>query len=184
MLIRILTAIVAILVLIPILVFSDTWLFPIAVGFFLFLAVFEIAGCVGMRKLLRFSIPTLTFTAIVSVFSGLYYKNVLHLEVLLPIIFAVGYIYLFYMFAVTMFSCGSIKFSKTAELVVMTIYAIIGFISVLALRGIGPDIAVDAQGYEAIVEKTGNMHISLFSLAHGQRIRVRTLLVFCLASTS
>ena len=155
MLIRILTAIVAILVLIPILVFSDTWLFPIAVGFFLFLAVFEIAGCVGMRKLLRFSIPTLTFTAIVSVFSGLYYKNVLHLEVLLPIIFAVGYIYLFYMFAVTMFSCGSIKFSKTAELVVMTIYAIIGFISVLALRGIGPEIAVDAQGYEAIVEKTG-----------------------------
>ena len=140
MLKRTITAIIAaIFILIPILVLSDTWVFPCAVGIFSLIAIYEVAGCVGMKKIFRFSIPTYIFTALIAVFSALYYKHLLVVEVLLPIMFALGCAYLFYMFAVTMFSCGTHKFSKTAELICMTLYVIIGFISVMMLRDIGPN---------------------------------------------
>ena len=140
MLKRTITAIIAaIFILIPILVLSDTWIFPCAVGIFSLIAIYEVAGCVGMKKIFRFSIPTYIFTALIAVFSALYYKHLLAVEVLLPIMFALGCAYLFYMFAITMFSCGAHKFSKTAELICMTLYVIIGFISVMMLRDIGPN---------------------------------------------
>ena len=140
MLKRTITAIIAaVFILIPILVLSDTWVFPCAVGIFSLIAIYEVAGCVGMKKIFRFSIPTYIFTALIAVFSALYYKHLLAVEVLLPIMFALGCVYLFYMFAITMFSCGTHKFSKTAELICMTLYVIIGFISVMMLRDIGPN---------------------------------------------
>lgn len=143
MLKRTITAIIAaIFILIPILVLSDTWIFPCAVGIFSLIAIYEVAGCVGMKKIFRFSIPTYIFTALIAIFSALYYKNILAVQVLLPILFALGYVYLFYMFAITMFSCGTHKFSKTAELICMTLYVIVGFLSILMLRDIGPEFFV------------------------------------------
>lgn len=144
MLKRIITAIVAILVLIPILVFSDTWIFPIAVTIVGLIAIYEIAGCVGIRKNLRLSIPTYIFTAVVTVLSSLYYMDIMEKETLLPILLTIGYIYLFYIFAITMFSCGTLKFSKSAELVGITLYVLIGFVSILMLRGLGSNIIVGA----------------------------------------
>ncbi len=136
MLKRIITALIAILVLIPILVFSDTWVFPIAVTVVCLIAMYEIAGCVGVKKTLRLSVPTYIFTAFITIFSALYYMDIMEKATLLPILFAIGYIYLFYIFAVTMFSCGKLAFGKSAELVGMTLYVLIGFISILMLRGI------------------------------------------------
>ena len=47
---RIITAIVAICVLVPVLILSNTWVLPIAVAFCSALAVFEMLRCCGLCK--------------------------------------------------------------------------------------------------------------------------------------
>ncbi len=143
--VRIITAIVAIGVLVPILVFSSTPVFPIAAAFFAFLAVFEIAGCVGVRKKLCLAIPTYIFSILV--FVPMIFYSLIEIgwlpvgdqvwaEVLLsPTIWiALSYLYLFVIFAITMFSKGNIKFAQSTELIALTAYVLIGFLSIVALR--------------------------------------------------
>ena len=50
MLKRIITAVVCIAILIPVLIFSDTWVFTLALGLLALLAVYEITGCIGVRR--------------------------------------------------------------------------------------------------------------------------------------
>ena len=57
MLKRIITAIIAILVFIPICIFSYTMIFPIAIALLSAVAVFEISKCLGYHKNLLLTIP-------------------------------------------------------------------------------------------------------------------------------
>ncbi len=50
MLKRIITAIIGVAILIPFVIFSDTWAFIVFTSVMAGLAVFEIAGCMGQRK--------------------------------------------------------------------------------------------------------------------------------------
>ncbi len=131
---RIITAIVAIGVLIPILVFSDTIVLPIAATLFALLAVFEIAGCVGVRRKLTLALPTYLFATAVLFLMSAYFLDYFEIAKFIPILFAVAYVYLFLIFSFTMLSKGSIKFSQTAELVALSVYVLIGFLSIVLLR--------------------------------------------------
>lgn len=130
---RVLTAIVSIAALIPVLVFSHTWVFPLAMGLLALIAVYEITGCVGVRRKVTLSLTSYLFaTAIlVLLMSNFVDKN---WEKFLPTLFGVGYLYIFLIFAFTMLSCGNIKFSQAAELVAVICYIIIGFVSLVLLR--------------------------------------------------
>ncbi len=57
MLKRIITSIVALIVFIPILIFSDTWVFPAAMAICSFLGCYEMLSCVGKNKNLFLLIP-------------------------------------------------------------------------------------------------------------------------------
>ena len=57
MLKRIITSIVAICVLVPILIFDDTWVFPIAVSICTVIGVWEMLHCVGLWKNWFLTIP-------------------------------------------------------------------------------------------------------------------------------
>ena len=59
MVVRIITAFVAILVLLPILIFSDTLVLPIAAAAFSVIAVFEMLRCCGLHKKLWICVPML-----------------------------------------------------------------------------------------------------------------------------
>ncbi len=129
---RIITAIVAIGILVPILVFSNTLVLPIAAAICGLIAIFEITGCVGVRKKLVLSIPTYLFSAAIFLLMILtaFYK----LAVPMAVWFAVVYAYVFLIFAVTMFSKGNIKFSQGAELIALTAYVLVGFLAIVFLR--------------------------------------------------
>ncbi len=129
---RIITAIVAICILVPILVFSNTIILPIAAAICGLLAVFEIAGCVGVRKKLCLAIPTYLFSA--AIFVMLTLTACCKLAVPVAVWFAVIYAYVFLTFAFTMFSKGNIKFSQSAELIALTAYVLVGFLSIVFLR--------------------------------------------------
>ena len=55
---RIITAIVALIVFVPVLIFSDTWAFPIVAAAGSVIACFEMFSCIGQKKNLVFTIPT------------------------------------------------------------------------------------------------------------------------------
>ena len=55
---RLITAIVALILFIPVLIFSDTWAFPIVAAAGSVIACFEMFSCIGQKKNLVFTIPT------------------------------------------------------------------------------------------------------------------------------
>ena len=138
---RVLTAIVAIMVLIPILVWSDTILFPIACGLFALISLFEITGCIGVRKEWFLSITSFVYGIGISVIVGIYFvmaksapASIFSMEKMMAIIFAVTFAYIFLICAFTMLSLGKIKFAKAAELLIWTFYILFGFMSIALLR--------------------------------------------------
>lgn len=131
---RIITAIVAIGILIPILVFSHTLVLPIAAAICALISVFEIAGCVDVRRKWSLSIPTYLFSATNLFLVTVHFVGYMEIPNFIPILFAISYVYMFLVFVITMFSKGDVKFSQAAELVALTIYVLIGFLSIVLLR--------------------------------------------------
>ena len=132
MLKRIITALVAICVLVPALIFSHTWFFPIAISFFLVGALFEIFKCLGKEKKLCLTIPAYIFGAFspfllrIDSIRGGFYK--------VAFIFAI--FYLAYLFALCVFSKGELKFGEISELFVLSAYIISAFDCIIYLRDI------------------------------------------------
>ena len=60
---RMITAIVALILFIPVLIFSDTWALPIAAAAGSVIACFEMFSCIGQKKNLVFTIPTYILAA-------------------------------------------------------------------------------------------------------------------------
>lgn len=140
---RILTAIAAIGVLIPCLIWSDTALFPIACGIVALIALFEITGCIGIRKKWLLSVTTFLYGAFISALVTSYFMNVKSSpipysifsdEKTMVMIFAATFAYVFLIFCFTMLSLGEIKFLQAAELIAWTVYIMIGIMSVALLR--------------------------------------------------
>ena len=141
---RVLTAIVAICVLIPCLIWSDTILFPIACGIVALIALFEITGCIGIRKKFLLSATTFLYGIVISAIVTYYFirlKNgpMLHYGIfdyssITTWIIAATFAYIFLTFCFTMLSMGEIKFSQAAELIAWTLYIMLGIMSIALLR--------------------------------------------------
>lgn len=135
---RVITAIVAICVLVSILIFSSTPVLPIAAAICALIAVYEIAGCVGVKKTWCLSITTYIFSVAILFLVFSHFLNYLNIVNFTAILFTVVYIYIFLIFAFTMFSKGKIKFSQAAELIALIFYVLIGFLAIVLLRHIVP----------------------------------------------
>ena len=140
---RVLTAIAAICVLIPCLIFSDTIIFPIACGIVALIALFEITGCIGIRKEWFLSVTTFLYGSFIAAVVTAYFvgvKNssefysIFSMEKIVVMVFAATFAYVFLTFCFTMLSLGKIKFLQAAELIVWTIYIMIGIMSISLLR--------------------------------------------------
>lgn len=127
---RIITAIVCLALLVPTLIFSDTWVFPAVMTLLALIAVYEICGCIGVRKAFFISIPAYIVTAAVMLLI-IYCRDK---KLFLPIVCASALAFMFIVFTVSMLSSGNIRFSQSAELVSFTAYIITGFLSILLLR--------------------------------------------------
>ena len=124
MLKRVITAIVAICVLIPCLILSDTVIFPIACGIVALIALYEITGCIGVRKKWLISGMTFLYGALVSAVVTAYFvgvKNsaefysIFSMEKVVVMVFGATFAYIFLTCCFTMLSLGEIKFLQAAE---------------------------------------------------------------------
>ena len=126
---RILTGLVAFIIFLPFLIFSDTIAFPIAMAVCGVISVFEMIHCVGLHKNLFLSIP-LCLVAAAAPFCLRY----LGIETTLPAALAVILLLLLYVLAVTTFSKGKVAVTESSTALMTAIYIIAGFSAMVYLH--------------------------------------------------
>lgn len=133
---RLITAAVALCVLIPVLIFSDTWLFPIAVSVFCLMALFEMFRCVKLSGNLWITLPIYLSAAFLVIGVRLF-KNQLGFDtwtfiarVAVPCMLLVT----LYLFAVLVFAKGKVAVDSIAIAGFMSLYIVSAFMAILFLR--------------------------------------------------
>ena len=129
MLTRIITAIVALCAFIPILIFSDTVAFPIAMALLSCIGAVELLRCVGMKKI--------TFTAITVLIALAVPMGARYIEdklLLISTFFAVFFVYLIIILASSVFSKGQYDTAEASTTFTMVFYIVASFSSIVLLR--------------------------------------------------
>lgn len=126
---RVITGAVLVAILIPLLIFSDTLVFPIALSILCAVALAEVAKCVGLVRNLLLIIPLIAVGCAAVMLSWFIEANAFIRYACFGAL-----ILMLYLFAVTVFSRGKLKFSDVASLFVCAVYIAAAFSSVLLLR--------------------------------------------------
>ena len=130
--VRIISAIVGILILLPVLWFSDTVLFPIVLALCGAMAAYEIVSCIGTRVWYVLA-PSMTFAALGPLMTEWVASSVKGYIAFLAML---AFAYLFLLLTVAVFTGGKLKYSLVAETVIGVVYATVGFTSIALLRRI------------------------------------------------
>jgi phosphatidate cytidylyltransferase len=130
MLKRIITSIVAVIILLPVLIFSDTVLFPIGIAIISLISVYEIAKCMGFDKRLYISLPIYIFS-IVAPFLMRYAFSFVQFA-MVSFIFAV--IYLLYLFIIIITSHGKVTFNEASAFYTVEAYILVALNSIIYIR--------------------------------------------------
>ena len=127
---RIITAIVAVAVFLPFVIFSDTFAWLIAIGVIAEVSCYELLRCLSLHKCLPIAIPSyiamlgvVLLTRLTSCIENFYICS-----------FAIYFAYIFYVITAAMFSKGKIKITEAALMCCMMIYITFGYSSLILLR--------------------------------------------------
>ena len=132
--IRIISAVIGLLILFPVLWFSDTILFPIVLALCAALAAYELVSCVG-KRLWYVLAPSMIFAALGPLMTWWVSSTV---KSYIAFLAMMAFVYLFLLLTVAVLLGGKLKFSTVAETVIAVVYATVGFTSIALLRRI-PD---------------------------------------------
>ena len=137
---RIITGIIVVLIMIPILLFAQTPVLPIAIAVGSVIAMFEIMRCIGMQKAYAFAVPLYALAAVMpflsrymslgslnATFTPESNKHLAQNGAILMIII------LFYFFTVAIFSRGKYNLTNVCVLFATTFYILTGFNSIIIL---------------------------------------------------
>ena len=138
---RIITGIIVVLIMIPILLFAQTPVLPIAIAVGSVIAMFEIMRCIGMQKAYAFAVPLYVLAAIFpflerymslgSLNANFTPESNRHLAQSGAILMI---IVLFYFFTVAIFSRGKYHLSDVCVLFATAFYILMGFNSIIILH--------------------------------------------------
>ncbi len=145
MLKRIITSVVALAVFIPILIFSDTWVFPAAMSICAAIGVFEMLVCLGFKKNFFLTVPLCLAAAFLPTFMRYSYLLSLRSFAFASGFFdgvggflklAVGIMFLMslYIFAVAVFGNKTVKITDAGLLIAASIYIIGAFCSIVYIH--------------------------------------------------
>ena len=136
MLKRTITSIVGIAVLIPVILFSNTVVLPIAVAVFSVIALLEMFKCIGIYENVLLTFP-FYILSVISPFAMRYLwldpmkQSVAFLLILIII--------MLYEFTIMVFSKGKLDLSKTTTAFFVSVYIIFAFCGIIYLRDAGND---------------------------------------------
>lgn len=128
MLKRILTAIVALFVFVPVMIFSDTWAFPILFGLCGLIGTFEMLRCIGIHKHVWISLPLYLVAALTPAFlrAADEYLEDSTLPVMQTALAAV-LLAVLYLLAVAVFGHRKVDVTALGTALMMSLYIIGGF---------------------------------------------------------
>ena len=130
MLTRIITSLVAVCVLIPALLLSDTVFFPAIIGVVAIICLYEIFKCFGYEKKWAMTIP-LYLIAVAAPACVRYVKNPLNVAYLAMI---AAVVYGIYLFALIVWSHGKLPFGNTVAMFLLTMYIIAALSAIVFIR--------------------------------------------------
>lgn len=124
---RIITGLCMLVVAIPLLIWSDTALFSVALALLALVGTFEYLRCIGAEKTPGFAIPSCLFASAAPFLLR-------YLTDKWTLLFGVAYIYVFFMLTYAMLTIGTTDFATAAKATVGTLYISSGFSCLLATR--------------------------------------------------
>ncbi len=132
MLQRIITAIVAIILLIPVLWFSDTVIFPAAMALLIVIAMFEMFRCLGLHRSLVLTLPFYPAGAVMP-FCIRYLRGNVALDYR-DVALLVMALLLIYILAVVVMSRNTVNFTHAATVFASALYITFSFCGIVYLR--------------------------------------------------
>lgn len=132
MLKRIITALCATCVLVPALIFSGTWVFPIAISLVTLICLFEMYKCMGIHKNIAVTLPAYLIAAALPILVRFMGAGNGMRVVAVAAIAAV--VYIIYLFALVIWSNGSFTYSDMATLFFLTLYVTLSLNILLYVR--------------------------------------------------
>lgn len=130
MLKRTVTAILSLLVLIPVLALSGTIVFPITVAFFIIAAMFEMFRCLGLNKKYFLTVPFYLVGAIAPFATRYLSDN----ENFIGGIFLAFALMVLYVMTAVVVSCNKITFSDAAAVFTASFYITFSFCGIIYVR--------------------------------------------------
>ena len=130
MLKRTVTALIATLVLIPILVFSKTIVLPIAASIVILISLYEMFNCIGARSKLEMTVPAY----IMGVSVPIYTKVCGDLKGIVPVLCTIMILYLVYLLSVSVLVFKKYTVYDAAMVFMTSVYIIGGVSSIVFLR--------------------------------------------------
>lgn len=125
---RILTAIVALCLFVPVCIFSDTWVFPIAFAVLSLVGVHEMISCIGMKSAYLYTVPAYLFAIGAPILAYCRAETAMSTMLLLQFVLM---IYILFMAVVRR---GRDKVTDLAVYYMTSFYVIVSFASVVLLR--------------------------------------------------
>ncbi|NLK39339.1 MAG: phosphatidate cytidylyltransferase [Clostridiales bacterium] len=130
MLLRTITAVLLVIFMIPILILSDTYIFVAAVVFFSFAAAFELIRCLGFSRKFAIAIPSYLVAIVMPLGVRFVGDHLLYVMCMMAILF----LYLFYLFALAVFSRGGLIMRDLSEVFMIDLYISCAFTSIILIR--------------------------------------------------
>lgn len=124
MLVRIITSVVGLAVFLPIMYFSGTYVFNVAVAVVGIVAMYELLNCVGMKKEIAVCIPAYLYAVTLPLYSEVSYKYIFNISVLV----------IFWLMVMSVMSHGKYDVEKLAVLAAFSVYVISSFTGLILLR--------------------------------------------------
>ncbi len=131
---RLITAVFGFAVLIPVLLFSDTVVLPIAIAFFSALGVWEMLGCIGLRDRVSVLVPSLLVSAAIPFAARYITESVGKISYTIAISGVIVFIYMYYLMCDSVISKGKLCILDAALVFLTTLYITVGFTSIVLLR--------------------------------------------------
>lgn len=131
---RIITAVVAFFVLLPVLIFSDTFIFPLGLAVCSVLSVWEMFACVGLKNAWLFTVP---MYALGAAFPFLI-RYLPDRGLLAPIAICAAVVWTLYAFTVLIFSHGKYPLEAVFVASFSLLYIFVGFNAILFIHDCEP----------------------------------------------
>ncbi len=132
MLKRIITAICAVIILLPILWFSDTLVFSAAIAIATIMCLFEMFRCMGLHKNIALTLPIYVAAAVFP-----FLQRIMEYDYVAMIAFMAASLYTIYLFALVIWSHGKLTYKDASSSCITSFYIILALNMVIYIRDFG-----------------------------------------------